>query len=111
MTVYLIALAKEDREAWGKVRSEWPGRYHIVSETMAFVSPEGIATPESIRDLIGIEPSSNRSGIIVTLAADRISGVLPSAAVDWIRAADNGYSAEIPKPDAQQADRRTGRPY
>ena len=59
---------------------------------MAFVAPEGISTAASVSEAIGINTDSNApSGVVVKLesGAAILSGVLPRAAVVWIRAALN----------------------
>ena len=88
-TLYLVALTEPSLDAWRAIREQFPNRNQTVSDTLAFVAPDGVSTPSTVKDQIGIAVSSeSASGIVVKLIAEQSSGVLPSAVVDWIRAAD-----------------------
>lgn len=89
MDVYLVALARPSDEAWEDLREHYPNRFQVVSQTMAVVAPDGVATPATVRESIGIDVSpESPSGIVVKLGSEHCSGVLPGKVVDWIRAAE-----------------------
>lgn len=44
MSVYLIAIHEQSAAAWERLKTTWPSRHHLVTDTLAFVAPEGITT-------------------------------------------------------------------
>ena len=89
MRVFLIALTEPHAGTWGKLKQRWPDRHHIVTETLAMVSPVGgITTSGQIGKSIGISSSEDdATGIVLPLTGH--SGSFPSDAVDWMNAAFN----------------------
>lgn len=77
MTIFLVVLVEPDENAWERISEKWPERHHIISNTLAFVAPEGISTAKSVRDAVGIDVGTIApSGVVVPM--DDHSGVLPA---------------------------------
>ena len=90
MSVYLVALTSENVGAWQTIRDEWPERHHFVNETLALISiSNGVSASSTVSERVGISPESNHpSGMVVRIgASEDIAGVLPTSAVDWLKAA------------------------
>lgn len=90
MTVYVIALTEGSDEAWGKLEAEFRGRHCMISDTMAFVAPEGIATAGDVAKRVGIDLAAEAaSGLVIQLVAGQLWGALPTNAIDWLEAAED----------------------
>ena len=91
MSVYLVALTREDEGAWERIRAAWPERHHFVNETLALISiSKGISASSTISERVGISAGAESpSGMIIRIhAEDDIAGALSTSAVDWLKATD-----------------------
>ena len=82
MAVYLIALNEPDENIWETVRNMWPERHHILTDSMAFVAPEGVALTQEIADSLGMNSEGGVSGIVAEL--NNYGGFNRSALVEWM---------------------------
>ena len=90
MPLFMVALVRPDEGAWAKIKSEWPDRHHFVNDRIAFISipKEGIATSSSIVSTIGISrEAEGATGVVAPIEIPGTAGVLPTAAIDWLKAA------------------------
>ncbi|MCY4342195.1 MAG: hypothetical protein OXE83_01290 [Gammaproteobacteria bacterium] len=88
MTIYLVALTSKSDAVWEKIQSRWPNHNHIINDTLAFVSPEGISTSAKVKEEVGIAAGEDgQSGLVIRIDDDASAGVLPSTAVAWLREA------------------------
>ena len=86
MSVFLVALTRPGNKGWGILEENWPGRYHIVSNAIAFIAPTGITTSKQIKETLDISTGpDSASGVVVNMIGGGYDGVLPSDAADWIR--------------------------
>ena len=85
MTVYLVALAEQDKEVWKRIKAEWPENHHPLSNTLAMVAipSNGVSAPSSVAQRIGIGDGEDCLGIVLKMDSSNASGWLPTAAVDW----------------------------
>lgn len=67
MRVYLITLEEKNEQAWERIREAWPKRHRLVTDTMAFVAPEGISVAEDVSDAIGMNAEEDVGGFVVPL--------------------------------------------
>ena len=91
MTVYLVALMETDESVWTRIKTEWPDRHYMLDDRLALISiaPNGVSAPSAVAERIGIqEVDQGIRGLVIRLRPDAISGILPTSAVDWLRAAD-----------------------
>ena len=89
MTVFLITLVDPHEGAWNLLKEKWPDSHHIVNDRLAFVAPPGIATSGTVKESIGISTGSGDSptGVVASMLDGTSSGVLPTKAVAWLKAA------------------------
>lgn len=87
--LYLVALTAPSRTAWKKLEQLYPTRHHVVSGTMAFVAPDGISAVSDLGRKLGIAiGDSDPTGLVVKINdPDLYWGVLPTSAIDWLKAA------------------------
>ena len=65
MSTYAIFLNVPNQDAWEGLKAEWPGRYFIMDDRLAFVAPEGITTTTDIANVVGINQETARLGIVL----------------------------------------------
>ena len=93
MAVYLVSLVTPHEKAWERIAKTWPGRHYFVagSETLAFVAPEGISTPDTVKEAVGIDVGDDDpTGLVIRVRPNQskvVAGVLPRVTVDWVREA------------------------
>lgn len=88
MTTYIIALTDKNPAVWEAIGAKWPNHSHIISDTLAMVSAEGVSTPEKIKEDVGIAVGEGgQTGVVVRFDKESVSGVLSTTAVDWLREA------------------------
>ena len=91
MSVFLIALTEPSDEALEKIQAAWPERHHAITETLCMVSPEGVATPRSILEKVGIDAGGEApNGMVLPMEHGMVSGVLPRESATWFKAARDG---------------------
>ena len=69
MAVYAVFLNNADEIAWKSLRELWPSRHYILSENMAFVSPEDLSTTSEISNSLDIGEQRSVQGIVFEIAA------------------------------------------
>lgn len=82
MSVYLITLEEKNEQVWEKIRETWPKRHRLVTDTMAFVAPEGITVAKDVSDAIGMNPEEDVGGFVVPL--ESYAGRSFSSTLKWI---------------------------
>lgn len=89
MNVYLIALTGQDQSVWTNLQQAWPERHYIINDYLAMVAAEDLSGATIIDDRIR-KGGVTTSGIVTQLDRSGIAGLLPTPAVEWLRAALNG---------------------
>ena len=82
MNVYLITLQEKNEGVWKKIETAWPKRCHFVTDTLAFVAPEGITVPEEISEEIGMDKEEDVLGFVVQM--DAYVGHSFVSTINWI---------------------------
>ena len=82
MSVYLITLEEKNEQAWERIRETWPKRHRLVTDTMAFVAPEGVSVPKDVSDAIGMNPGEDVGGFVVQL--ESYAGRSFNSTLKWI---------------------------
>ena len=91
MSVFLIALTESSDVTLEKIKEAWPERYHAITASLFMVSPEGVATPRSILEKVGIGAAEDApNGMVLPMENEIVSGVLPRESVIWFKAARDG---------------------
>lgn len=67
MSIYLIALHKPSEEVWRRVESAWPRRRRFVTDTLAFVAPEGAVEASGVAEVAGIGGDDTNGGFVVAM--------------------------------------------
>ena len=84
MSVYLIAVPdSNDTRIREKVELLWPDSYCVVSDNLLMIAPEGITTPRTIKERIGLKVGHS-SGVVVKMDRGDVAGVLSRPAVEWL---------------------------
>ena len=86
MSIYLIALEEKNEQVWEKIEATWPNRHRFVTDTMAFVAPEGITVTEDVSEAIGMNPEEDVSGFVVQM--ESYSGRSLKSTIRWINNAE-----------------------
>lgn len=85
MSVYLIALHEQSTDVQARLKTTWPSRHHFVTDTLAFVAPEGITTAVDVAKEVGMTDAEDVMGFVV--AMDDYSGRSWEDAVRWLEKA------------------------
>ena len=68
MSVYAVILNKPNETVWGRLKSEYEKSY-LVSDTVAFVSPESpTALTSQIAEILGIGEKNGITGVVCEVA-------------------------------------------
>ena len=98
--LFLVALSGPSKHAWAQIEQHWPNRNYLVSDTLAFVSVDGIATAGQVGNAIGLNPDPTgkpmASGMVTTVEAHNAWGYLPMDVIHWMRMADPEALGESP---------------
>lgn len=85
MSIYLIALHEQSTDVQARLKTTWPSRHHFVTDTLAFVAPEGITTAVDVAKEVGMTDAEDVMGFVV--AMDDYSGRSWEDAVRWLEKA------------------------
>lgn len=81
MSTFLIILDRPDKEAWEKIKNDWPApNHHIHDDRIAFVV-DGTLLTADISEKVGI--GSEMGGIVSQI--DFYSGHTSSSLVEWLK--------------------------
>lgn len=83
MTIYAIVLNEPNEAAWRQVKSEWPDRHYIVTDSLAFVAPEGFILTEDIAEAIGMDERGGVTGVVIEVTS--YSGFNKPGLWEWAR--------------------------
>ena len=71
------------------MRSEWDGRYHILTDTLAFISPsesDRVIVTEDICESPGMsEDGEKTNGVVAEIAYSTIDGFTTKSLWEWLR--------------------------
>ena len=85
MSVYLIVAHEQSAAVWERLKTTWLSRRHPVTDTLAFVVPEGITTAVDLAKKVGITDAEDVMGFMVEM--DDYSGRGWEDAVRWLEKA------------------------
>ena len=85
MSVYLIAIHEQSAAVWERLKTTWPSRHHLVTDTLAFVAPEGITTAVDVAKKVGMTDAEDVMGFVVEM--NDYSGRSWEDAVRWLEKA------------------------
>ena len=67
MSIYIITMNEPNETTWETVKSEWPDRYHILTEHIAFVAPKDMTLTSDIANKLGMNGEDGILGIVVEM--------------------------------------------
>ena len=86
MSIYLVALNQPDKDAWERLKTEWPKpRHYLLTDRLAFVAPEEILLTEDITDTVGMNDEHDVTGFVVEIEYGTINGWNRQALWEWLR--------------------------
>lgn len=69
MAIYAALLNEPNRQVWNALEESYPGRYYIMTENIAFVSPDGISTSAHVATALGLDGELDAYGVVVAVSA------------------------------------------
>lgn len=85
MSVYQSAIHEQSAAVWERLKTTWPSRHHLVTDTLAFVASEGITTAVDVAKKVGMTDAEDVMGFVVEM--DDYSGRSWEDAVRWLEKA------------------------
>ena len=87
MSVHLIAPEEKNEQVREKIEETRPKRYRFVTDTLAFVAPEGITVAEDVSEAIGMNPEEDVSGFVVRMESYAGRGF--RSTLEWMKNAES----------------------
>ena len=86
MSIFLVALNEPNAGAWERLKAEWPKpRSYILTDRLAFVSPEEPVLTEDVGDIVGMNDEHDVTGFVTEIQYGAINGWNRQALWEWLR--------------------------
>lgn len=93
MSTYGVYLNEPNEEVWNAVKTNWPRRHYILTDTLAFVAPEGISTTAQVGESVGIGSPKKKQIAGMVFEVARIFGNNKKDMWEWLENAERDRGA------------------
>lgn len=83
MSIYLVALNEDTQDGWRVLKQQWPGRFYILNDHLAFVAPQDVNEADRIATILGMSDQKQVAGFVLELSGE-FQGYNDNALWDWI---------------------------
>ena len=89
MSIYLVTLNEDSADEWATLKTTWPGRYHILTNRIAFVAPQGLSLSEDIAETLGMNEEMDVTGLVIEWQSPS-TGYNRKALWEWMKKIRSG---------------------